>query len=67
MVALLVRIGVPWCLGCGLASGHNDLVPILNLLVFGLLPLVKVSLVLLHGSLVSLPSRLVLAVGLGWE
>ena len=56
----LVRIGAPWCLGCGLVSGHNDLVPNLNLLVF--LCLVKVSLVL-----VSLPGRLVLAVGLGWE
>jgi len=50
-----------------LASGHHDLVPNLNLLVFGFLPHIKVSLVLLHGSLVSLPGRLVLAVGLGFQ
>ena len=63
----LVRIGIPLCLGCGLGAGHHDLVPNLKILVFGFLPHVKVSLVLLRGSLVSLPGRLVLAAGLGWE
>ena len=63
----LVRIWVSWCLGCCLASGHHDMVPNLNLLVFGFLPLVEVSLVLLLGSLVYLLSHLVLALGLGWD
>ena len=52
----LVRIWVPKGLGCGLALSHHDLVPNLNLLVFGFLPLVEV--------LVYLLGHLVLAVGI---